>query len=130
LSHLKIYELALKNHKDDDLILGLEDKLKNAIQSAPKDWDMLLLSYLDHGSTELPDNKHYRKIQKFYLTNCYLITVKGIKKLLKDHKLIYNQIDSYLSDLAKNNVMNIYCHKEKLSRQVGGHTNIQIYGVK
>jgi GR25 family glycosyltransferase involved in LPS biosynthesis len=140
LSHLKIYELVLKKHKKDDIILILEDdnkfvnnfenKLHKIIKTAPQDWDIILLGYYDRGSVKVPNNKNFRKIKKFYLMNCYLISISGIKKILNNHNLIYNQIDSYLSDLENTGVLNIYCSTNKISHQASPYTNIQIYGVK
>lgn len=138
LSHLKIYKIIQEKHNHDDNILIIEDdnlfvdnfndKIKKAISLAPKDWDVILFDYIDNESIDIDDN--YKKIKKFYLTNCYLISYKGVQKILNNHKLIYNQIDSYLSDLSQKNILNIYAHKEKLAHQRYSYTNIQVYGVK
>ena len=141
LSHLKIYNIIKNKHHDSDYILILEDdnifnnnfnkELNIAINRAPTDWDIILLCYNDFSSTPVVNNKYYKKTTKFHLTNCYLIRKQSVNKILNHYSKIYNQFDSYLSDLARQNILNIYTYNTKLSKQ-GRHfkTNIQNINVK
>ena len=138
LSHLNVYEKIMKTADNDKYYLIIEDDtefnidfdntiLNNEIKNIPTDWDIILLNYI----IKKTDLKVKNKVLGFYRTDCYLIKKKGVEKIFANHSFIYNQIDSFLSELADKGILNIYHTNTKLAKQNDNYkTNIQIYGVK
>ena len=120
LSHLEIYKKIVNNHDDKDYILILEDdnvftdnfeqKIQLAIDRAPKDFDILSFSHSNFKSHKVENNPYYRLAEKYYLLNCYLINKKGAEKILNNFTTVDKQIDSFLSDLAKQKLLNVYLY--------------------
>ena len=81
----------------------LKDIITNYV---PDDWDIILFGGLYNNSTKI--NDYVIKIFTFYQTHAYIINKKGALKLLSKAFPIKKQIDSWLSDLASSNEVNIY----------------------
>lgn len=150
LSHIKCWNKFLETNPDDnDFVFILEDDTQptatfdktysKIINEFPPKCDILLCSYLAKGNTNEEnyggvDYVRLLPYSQFYLTNAMFITARGIKKIFndlaqKDNKF-YKQIDSYLTDLLNDNVINVMMLKEKGCHQVGiTASSIQIYSV-
>jgi GR25 family glycosyltransferase involved in LPS biosynthesis len=142
LSHLSLYKhLQTMSNKrifliiEDDSIphYDFTDYLKKTLDNMPKDTDLYLLNYHVIGKlTFIPDADCYKLPfhSRFYLLNCYLITQDGIRKVLDNFHKIDVQIDSWLSDLNRQEKINIYCSKKIIcSQDPSASTTIQIYNV-
>lgn len=150
LSHIKCWNKFLDTYpSDSDFIFVLEDDTMPKIsfdktftkisQNFPPRCDLLLCSYLYYGEEEKVEHmgveyKFLRPYAAFYLLNAYFITARGIKKILNDlHKKdnkFYKQLDSYLSDLLNEQVINVFLLKENECFQVGiSPTSIQTYTI-
>ena len=152
LSHLKIYkhiiEIPNLNSNlflilEDDGIpkLGFSNKIRKILNNFPEDLDILLLgcNIFSSDTKKIKVNEEeYLKLNgdKTFFTelHCYLISLKGIHKILKEmekqNNKFYQQYDSFLSDLVKKNKLNIYYLKSSIAVQSQFPTNIQIYPKK
>lgn len=130
LSHVKIWEDVLQ--KEHNIALILEDdakipsdmlwNLNISIVNVPVDWDVVLLGYM---CNKCVTHDKYKKVERFMLTHSYIITRRGIEKILQTKSLfpITQQIDSYMSELS--GVLNIYTVERKLVLQFKSRTDIQ-----
>lgn len=119
LSHLGIYKKILEENsldsalifEDDSTIpLNLYDIILENLLIIPKDWDIINFGCM---CVKCTDKVLYQIPERFFLTNCYLINLAGVKKILgyhENHK-IDKQIDSELSLMASNKKINLYCSK-------------------
>ena len=109
------------NNKEDNIIIFEDDTILNEINlkeinyrisSIPNDWDIYLLSDNKLCYSKIKINKNIFKINRFFLTNAYIINKKAIKKIFETNTIfpINQQIDSYLSELAQDFNLNIYIH--------------------
>lgn len=150
LSHIKCWNKFLDTYpSDSDFIFILEDDTMPKVsfdktftkisQNFPPRCDVLLCSYLYYGQEEKVEHgdveyKFLRPHSAFYLLNAYFITARGIKKILndlykKDNKF-EKQLDSYLSDLLNDDLLNVFVLKENECFQVGiSPTSIQTYTI-
>lgn len=150
LSHIKCWNKFLDTYPSDgDFVFILEDDtmpgakfdktFTTISQHFPPRCDLLLCSHLSYGEMEEVEHmgiqyKFLRPRSAFYLLNAYFITARGIKKILndlfkKDNKF-YKQLDSYLSDLLNENIINVFLLKENECFQVGiSPTSIQTYTI-
>lgn len=111
LSHIKIWEKAIKNNNkytlvlEDDAIIpsNFNTILKNSIESLPKNWD--LLSFNCSWCTAKKYNNKLYKLKSNICTLSYLISTKGIKKIFKllKNKKFNKPIDVYLNNNFYNN---------------------------
>ena len=118
LSHLKIWNIINKNNIEKCIIFeddahymksNFKQEIDNILDTVPKDWDIILLGYM------IKDNSHkdeikigtFYKIKQFFLTHCYLIKLKGVRRLLTLLP-INAPIDTWLS--SHSNKINIYRH--------------------
>lgn len=117
LSHLKVWNKIVKNNikktlilEDDPIIIGknLNRRLKLIMKYVPNNWDIILIAFWLHkGDEGKKINKYIHKVKDFALTPCYLISLKGAKKLIK--LLPFDKpVDSWIS--SKSNKINIYRH--------------------
>jgi GR25 family glycosyltransferase involved in LPS biosynthesis len=83
--------------------IELQEIIKN---NAPNDWDIILFGGIYNNYKNI--NNYIDKIYSFYEMHAYIINKKGAIKLLSKAFPIKKQIDSWLSDLASNNYVNIY----------------------
>ena len=154
LSHLKTYKHILENPNlnsniflilEDDAIpkLGFSKKIRKKLNNLPKDLDILLLGcqVFDNDTKKIKVNEEeYLKLngEKVYIfqSHCYLISLKGIHKFLKEmekqNNKFYQQHDLFLSDLARKDKLNIYYLKKSIAVQSHSRfpTDIQIYPKK
>lgn len=137
ISHIKCWnKFIATNPKDGDTLFILEDdsipcssfqkQMKKVIKHLPPDTDIFLLSHLTNGdSTEIKkkDYSFYKmnRYGAFYLTNAYIITIQGIKKIWSDlsrHQFKFQkQIDSYLTELINNELLVVYYTKTNICPQ-------------
>jgi len=115
LSHVSLWREILNSEKDaafifeDDAIMVQNIGEVLGTLEIPQDTDIYLLGYICNTCT----NTHCGAIdvKKFYGLHGYIITRRGIHKLLARHEQslpIRKQIDSWLSDLAREGYINIY----------------------
>lgn len=110
LSHLKIWEDAIKNNYnniiifEDDVQTDLTlDEIMKYINSVPNDYDIAYLDYLCLDCTNNIYVNNYwneNKLDSITQTSAYMLSKKGIQKLLKNVYVIEMQIDYYLSTYA------------------------------
>ena len=114
LSHVNIWKKLEFDNLDYTIIFEddtqpnfnffeLQEIIKNYV---PNDWDILLLGGRYNKCKYI--NDYVRKIYSFYETHAYIINKKGAVKLLSKTFPIKKQIDSWLSDQALHNYVNIY----------------------
>jgi len=136
LSHITLYQLLLKISQNDFFILeddtipypSFVSKCHQIRKNYPKDADIVLLDYfiVDKKSPYRLVKVHslyYVIISQFLLTNAYLITKKGIQKILKyfqeqDYR-IKVQFDFFLSQMIYNDKLKVYGIFPKLCEQDG-----------
>lgn len=135
LSHIKAWKEFMDN-SENDVALILEDdiKLKNNLNSmitevlvnAPIDWDIIVIGCHCWDCSDF--NNLYKKINRFILMHCYLINKKAIRKMHDSNNLfpITQQIDSLLSELSYEKVINIYTPNFLSLSQSNSKTDIQI----
>jgi GR25 family glycosyltransferase involved in LPS biosynthesis len=114
LSHINIWQ-KLKADNLDYIIIFEDDakpsfsftELQEIIENnVPNDWDIILFGGIYNKTNNINDN--ITKIYTFYEMHAYIINKKGAIKLLSQAFPITKQLDSWLSDLAINNYVNIY----------------------
>ena len=115
LSHYKVWELIKNDNVEYSLILeddiyfedNFNEKIKSLINTIPKDADLI---YLNRKAL-FPDNENqtndWYKVLYSYWTNAYILTNKGINKLL-DSNFLSNliPIDEFLPILYDSNKFN------------------------
>lgn len=134
LSH---YYLAKKLLDDNvDTYLVLEDdtriytntfqKIKNVLENAPEDWDIILFYTIR--AVGRKENADLNKLKSFWGTNCYIINKKGAKKFVDEvnKNKIDGQIDSYLSRMIQQEKMKIYASKTHFVSPNSTESNIQV----
>jgi GR25 family glycosyltransferase involved in LPS biosynthesis len=131
LSHLFIWQDAIqKNYKN---ILVLEDDvhftddfneyLEHVMEKLPKDYDILYLGYSDLICRK-PIDSSSNYIQKpiFLLaTHAYIISNKGLKKIIK----LITKVNDHIDRLIAYNIhkLNIYASKKKIVNQIWINSN-------
>jgi GR25 family glycosyltransferase involved in LPS biosynthesis len=114
LSHINIWKkLEIDNldyviiFEDDALpnfsFIDLQEIIKNYV---PNDWDVFLFGGIYNKCKYI--NNYVKKIFSFYETHAYIINKKGASKLLSKAFPIKKQIDSFISDMTRNNYINVY----------------------
>jgi GR25 family glycosyltransferase involved in LPS biosynthesis len=116
LSHVNTWKKISESDKDigiifeDDCLLppNLLFIINDTLLNCPDDWDIILLGPLNITYEKYNDN--FDKISKFILLHSYIINKKAIYKINNSNliKPITQQIDHFLSELAYNNLLNIY----------------------
>ena len=114
LSHIGLWHSILESDKDaalifeDDVIMHRDLAYILSDMVIPNDTDIILLGYFCNACSNTSCG--VRRVRKFYGLHGYIITRQGILKILNhpDLKPIGKQIDSWLSDLAKDGSLNIY----------------------
>lgn len=139
LSHVFTWENIVKySHKEyalvceDDCRLppNIGQTIQECVSHMPDNWDILLCGglRLDDQADILTEDK-FVKTNVFVLLHCYVISKDAIYKILKTKRLfpMYQQIDFFLSELASENILNVYNLPEsKLVPQGNFTTDIQI----
>lgn len=114
LSHINIWKKLEKNNLDYIIIFeddaypkfNLTELQKIIKNDVPDDWDIIFFGGIYNNYNIINDN--IVKLKRFYETHAYIINKKGGLKLLSNAFPIKKQLDSWLSDLASNNLVNIY----------------------
>ena len=134
LSHIAAYTAIANGDKpyglvfEDDVKIkpNIWKKLNNYLMTIPNNWDMLLNSCYCISCNK---SDGYYDVKRFFWTHCLLLKKETAQKILDilQNKLIEQQIDSELSDIASDGKIRLYCLKESLATQ-GGHfsTDIQM----
>lgn len=132
LSHVKVWRDVIENGDSHALIFeddvnvpkDITQRIEQSIKNIPKDWDIVLFGF---HCKDCENMTNYRKVNRFILLHCYIISNTAILKILKTQSLfpIQQQIDSYLSELAED-VLNIYTVKNPIVNQNGSRTDIQM----
>lgn len=134
LSHMLAYEAIANGENEyglifeDDVTIDSKffQKFNKVLLTIPNDWDMLLCGC--HCITcEKLDT--YYDTNRFFLLHSYVVKKDAAKRTLAylKSKLIEQQLDSELSDMVTENLLNIYCLKDWLSKQSGSFsTDIQM----
>jgi GR25 family glycosyltransferase involved in LPS biosynthesis len=127
-SHLKIWKDAIKNNYnniiifEDDVYTDMSlNEIMDYINNLPSDYD---IAYLDYFCFNLNNNNYVNnywnenKLDTIALTSSYMLSLKGIKKLLMNAHIIEMQIDCYLSVYANiNNNFKRYLAYKKIFNQ-------------
>ena len=133
-SHIKTWYAILEDPKiksglifEDDTTIpsNLQSIINKKVEKAPKDWDIILLGVSCNKCSGIPANNSFLRVNRFFLLHSYIISRKGIKKILSTGKMfpIAQQIDSALSDIS--GIVNIYALRSNPVKQAGFGTNIQ-----
>jgi GR25 family glycosyltransferase involved in LPS biosynthesis len=124
LSHMKAYQtfLASENYDialifEDDAIVTphLKKRILSALDALPDNWDLALLG-CNCRSCVLA-NSEWNRVSRFWGLYACAVNRKGAQKildLLMSVKKIYQQLDSQLSDYARENKLAVYCYHDKL----------------
>lgn len=150
LSHMKLWELAIKNNNDmtlvfeEDIVLSENfnyNYLQKCIKNTPDDFDILylgsptgydpvfpfydIMSLLYIKSFYKPNEKINDYVEKIYFplgSHAYIISLKGAKKLIKlFKKKTDDAIDVYITKLAMENKIKTYIISRELGYQTSGH---------
>ena len=126
LSHVKTWYILMNSGQYMCLILEddssptaeFNEQLTKILKKLPSDTDIFLFNHVINGGQKEVDDDIMKLDPPiaFYYLNCYLITRQGVQKIMNDldannHKF-YKQIDSYLSDLINNHVLQVYFLKK------------------
>lgn len=150
LSHIKCWNKFLDtNPLDKEFVFILEDDTMPSISfdktftqivdDFPPKCDLLLCDHVAFGEMdeETYNDIEYKRLIPpcyFYLLNAYFITANGIKKIFSDlyrrDNKFYKQLDSHLTDLLNDGVLNILILKEPQCFQIGiSPTSIQTFTI-
>ena len=132
LSHTKLWESILESDKDMALIFEDDCRMARNTQeildtiTIPADTDLLLLGYFCNQCTKTQCG--VLRVKKFFGLHAYMLTRKGIQKILKNPKMqeINKQIDSVLSDMIRDGELNVYALPQPIAWQNGMPTTIQM----
>ena len=123
LSHYNIWKKIKKDNinnvlifEDDTIINNISlNEINYRLDELPDDWNIYLLSRPNCCyNVKKTNKKNILKVNRFFLTNAYIINLKGINKIFNTNTIlpINQQIDSYLSELAIDFKLNIYIHNK------------------
>ena len=153
LSHIKVWKMIEASEEDygivmeDDVILEphFTKKLKEALRSVPKNYDILYLGCFGSESdtnfftimmgilgmsnnTEVI-NKYIKKPKVALGAHGYVVSKKGARKLISIlGNRVYNHIDYCLQDLASQGILDVYVTTPRIAYQTstdtGNSTNV------
>lgn len=150
LSHIKCWNKFLDlDPLDKEFVFILEDDTMPSIsfdktftkivEDFPPKCDILLCDHLAFGETdeETYNDIEYKRLVPpcaFYLLNAYFITARGIKKIFEDlhnrDNKFEKQLDSHLTDVLNDGILNILTLKEQECFQIGiSPTSIQTFTI-
>ena len=142
LSHLKVYELIIKNNNpgysilfEDDFKVVIDDfipKINNAIQILKKhddDFDFLFLgNTFGNKDVNIEDNVYTaNKYDVLYGCHAMLINNKKINSIYEKLKFIDGQIDVNITKLNSDSKLNIYTIYPTIVNQSGLESSIMIF---
>jgi GR25 family glycosyltransferase involved in LPS biosynthesis len=138
MSHASVYEWFARSNEpvmmilEDDVTLpaGSYERLKEYIAHTPliKDsskWDIWSLGSSISEGSRVSATDPTVDIKTFVLAHAYLVSRRGVERLLKHLYPIEFHIDGYMSYLAKLDMLTIYGSPTFLFRQVGSSSDIQ-----
>jgi glycosyl transferase family 25 len=127
LSHIRIWERILQEQipvacilEDDAKITNdnITETLNQVVRELPADWDHCNLYHhpkfakrLNDPTLHLQDHPLIMKAVPMWGTVGYLISQRGVKKLLRYTKPIFNTIDEMIKDLITKNLIKSYMIK-------------------
>lgn len=127
MSHIRLWERFLKNTNEniflvfeDDVYLdkNFKDNLMNYIKNLPKDFDISQLLIHDAQKRRFISSKNINKYVKEgypqYGTVGYIISRKGIKKLLQNCRPIFTTIDNMIMNNIKHVNIKSYVPRESI----------------
>lgn len=133
LSHLEIYKKILEGKYnmgivfEDDIVIDsniYKNSIKDIDKIYPCDWDIILLGYITF--FDYKDQGDYYDVYNFWGLQGYVISKKGAKKIIKYGLPINQQIDHYMSKLAKGGYLNIYASKQNMVVQNSVYSDVQM----
>ena len=131
LSHIELYRRHLNSGRpllvfEDDA--GFNEDISTVVKNFkefPNDWDIILLGTVRIiDSTDAFDN--WYKVYEFWGLQGYIISNKGMKKVIQNAFPIQEQIDGHLGKLAKMGILNIYAHKQNMVKQTSIYSDVQM----
>jgi GR25 family glycosyltransferase involved in LPS biosynthesis len=127
LSHVGVWEMLVRDNdcnfyvvfEDDALVPpnGVKFDLQATVQSAPRDWDVLLLGYIRTSPhVARGDAADFERVAHFWGTHAYVISKAGAAKALEGWKAsgLTMQIDSAMSVMASHDALNVYALKNRI----------------
>jgi len=129
LSHQKIIKIAIEKKLDNIVIVEDDnicinntiDIIKTAISSLPDDYDILLGgAHFLSNPIKITDNLF--KIKKFSGTNFIMYNKSAYEKILKWER---GHIDCFISNLSKNNKLNIYITYPFIGKSMPDYSDIK-----
>lgn len=134
LSHSRLWRSVLDTDKDVALVFEDDCAISPNIMSIlnkipmPADADMVLLGYFCNKCTPAPFSRFLLRVHKFFGLHAYMITRRGIEKILGNKKMseISKQIDAVLSDMIRDQELNVYAVQRPIAVQNGMPTTIQM----
>jgi GR25 family glycosyltransferase involved in LPS biosynthesis len=133
-SHLKLMQRLVDDPEEKAYLIMEDDNhffpnsfklMKQAIQQAPKDWNILCgICHRVVGHDVSPD---FQKVDGFWGLGGYVINREGALKVIKEVKQrkMDGQIDAFLSRMAQQDRIRIYAAKEPWFHHEANDSNIQ-----
>ena len=116
LSHFLLWRHFNYDHTEDRftvleddvrLVDGWENLSNKMWEAVPEDWDMIVFGGIYNEKDKV--DKNIYKLKQFYCMHAYMIkNSDNIKKIISECLPMEKQIDSYMSDMAKEQKLNIY----------------------
>lgn len=124
LSHRNLWRSVLETDKEyalifeDDCIMARNTHAILNESRVPADWDICLLGYMCNECAPTDCDEAVR-VTKFFGLHGYMITRRGIEKILRSPKmqLITKQIDSVLCDMIRDGEISVYALPEPIAWQ-------------
>jgi GR25 family glycosyltransferase involved in LPS biosynthesis len=124
LSHIRIFEALLRDNScdfyvifEDDALIPSNDvpDLGGIVQSAPADWDILVLGYFRKTPhlDESNNDAAFVRVVHFWGLHAYVINKTGAAKIIAEWRKsgLTMQIDSVMSVMASFDALNIYASR-------------------
>ena len=124
MSHVGVWTRLLNSGRpyflvmEDDALIPSElvAQMESTIELLPRGWDILLLGYV---LTKFNIGLYYHHVHRFYCLHAYVITRRGVEKIMAAGRVfpIAMQIDTMLSDITDEGLLNVYATPRPLVRQ-------------
>jgi GR25 family glycosyltransferase involved in LPS biosynthesis len=132
LSHLFVWQDAIQKQYKNILVLeddvfftdDFNEYFKNVMEELPEDYDILYLGYNDI-IYEAPEDCSFNYIYKPILPyglHAYIVSNKGLKKLVNLITIINAHIDSIIAN-NNNAKLDIYASKQKITKELCNNNN-------
>lgn len=131
LSHMQAWKIIADSGKpfgvvfedDADIPMDALQKFYIALNSAPPDWDIVLMGYAGYGHLASPV---LTEMQSFLLLHAYAISADAARTLCSTMLPITQQVDWELSDRIKSRGLKVYGLNPSLVKQHWQGTDIQV----